>query len=64
MAKRILRPQEIQKRLGVGPTMFWEKFVATGRIKLFPIGARARGALEEHVDALIEQMAQEAADAR
>jgi predicted DNA-binding transcriptional regulator AlpA len=64
MTKRILRPKQIMARLGIGSTKFWEDFVATKRVKLFPIGSRARGALEEDIDRLIEQMAREGEERR
>lgn len=59
MAKRILRPKEIHKRLGVGKTKFWQDFIATGRLKLVRLGPRSVGATEDQVDALIDEMVAE-----
>ena len=56
MAKQILRPKEIQRRLGIGHSKFWEEYVGTGRLKLKRLGPRSVGALEEDVDALIDAL--------
>jgi predicted DNA-binding transcriptional regulator AlpA len=56
MAKRILRPKEIQSRLGIGASRFWEEIIGEGRLRLKRLGPRSVGALEEDVDALIDSL--------
>jgi predicted DNA-binding transcriptional regulator AlpA len=56
MSKRLLRPKEAQKRLGVGHTNFWQNFVGTGRLKLVRLGPRSVAVVEEELDTLIVQM--------
>jgi predicted DNA-binding transcriptional regulator AlpA len=60
---RLLRPKEIQKRLGCGHTKFWADFVGTGRIRLVNVGPNAVAAPEHEVDAVIKDMI-EARDAK
>ena len=55
--KQILRPREAWTRLGIGRQSFYQRFVATGRIRLFPLGARAKGCLEADVERLIDELA-------
>ena len=55
--KRILRPKEAWERLGIGRQTFYQRFVATGRLRLFPIGTRAKGVLESDVEQLIDELA-------
>jgi len=57
--KRILRPKEAWERLGIKRQKFYEDFVNTGRIKLFPLGKRAKGCLEAEVERVIDEMAAE-----
>jgi predicted DNA-binding transcriptional regulator AlpA len=57
--KRILRPKEAQKRLGIGHTNFWENFVQTGRLRLVRLGPRSVGVIEHELDALIDKMVRE-----
>jgi predicted DNA-binding transcriptional regulator AlpA len=52
----ILRPKAAWTKLGVGKTTFYDKFVKTGRVKLVDIGERAKGAIDDEIDALIEEM--------
>jgi uncharacterized phage protein gp47/JayE len=52
----ILRPQAAWTRLGVGRTTFYEKFVKTGRVKLVNIGERAKGAIDDELDRLIDEL--------
>ena len=59
MSKRILRPKEVQRRLGIGHTNFWENYVRPGRLRLVRLGPRSVGAIEEEVDALIDELAAE-----
>jgi predicted DNA-binding transcriptional regulator AlpA len=56
MAKKLLRPKEIQKRLGIGPTRFWDDYVRNGKLKLKRLGPRSVAALEEDVDRLIDEL--------
>jgi predicted DNA-binding transcriptional regulator AlpA len=55
--KRILRPKEVQQRLGIGHTNFWENFVATRRLRLVRLGPRSVGVIEDELDALIDELA-------
>ena len=57
--KRILRPKDAWGRLGIKRQKFYEDFVNTGRIKLFPLGKRAKGCLEAEIDRVIDEMAAE-----
>jgi hypothetical protein len=34
--------------------MFYDKFVRTGRLRLVPLGERAKGAVEDEVDAIVD----------
>jgi hypothetical protein len=54
--RRLVRPKEAQKRLGVGHTKFWRDFVATGRLRLVELGPRAKAAVEDELDDLIEEL--------
>lgn len=55
-AKKILRPKEAQKKLGIGRTKFWDDFVNTGRLRKIRLGPRAIGFLESNVDAVIDAL--------
>jgi hypothetical protein len=54
--RRLVRPKEAQKRLGVGHTKFWQDFVATGRLRLVELGPRSKAAVEDELDDLIEEL--------
>jgi hypothetical protein len=58
MGKRILREPEILNRVGVGKTKFRKDYVETGRVRWIPLGPRTKGLLEDEVDALVEEIAQ------
>jgi predicted DNA-binding transcriptional regulator AlpA len=54
MAKRILRPREVQEKLGIGQTKFWAD-VKSGRLPpLRRLGPNSVGHLEDEIDALID----------
>ena len=69
----VLRPLDIQARLRVGKTAFWQNFVYdrerggaqfipgthVPKLKLIPLGPRAIGGLEHEVEAMIEALAAE-----
>jgi hypothetical protein len=55
----IIRPRAAWTRLGIGRSKFYTDFVGTGRIKLVKLGARARGVLDDEVDALVEEIRRE-----
>jgi predicted DNA-binding transcriptional regulator AlpA len=55
----IIRPQAAWKRIGVGRSKFYADYVKTGRLKLVKLGKRARGAIDDEVDALIEELRRE-----
>ena len=57
--KRVLRPRQAWGRLGIGRENFYKNFVRTGRIKLFPLGKRAKGCLEAEIERVIDEMAAE-----
>ena len=59
IGKRILRKREVLERLGVRQTALHENFIKTGRLRFVKLGARAVGAIEDEVDALIEELRQE-----
>jgi hypothetical protein len=54
--RRLVRPKEAQKRLGVGHTKFWQDFVATNRLRLVELGPRSKAAVEDELDDLIEKL--------
>lgn len=54
--KRLLRPNVAMDRLGVGHTKFYKDIVGTGRLRLVRLGLRARGVVEDEVDALIKEL--------
>lgn len=55
--KRVLRAKECWTRLGVKRDTFYTNFVKTKRLKMFPLGKRAKGALEADLEALIDELA-------
>jgi predicted DNA-binding transcriptional regulator AlpA len=57
--KRILRKNEVLKRLGIRKTSLYDSFIKTGRLRLVQIGARAVGIIEDELDALIEELRRE-----
>jgi hypothetical protein len=54
--RKLVRPKEAQRRLGVGHTKFWQDFVATGRLKLVELGPRSKAAVEDELDDLIDEL--------
>jgi predicted DNA-binding transcriptional regulator AlpA len=56
MPRRIIRPKEAQKRLGVGHSKFYEDFVNTGRLRLVRLGPKSVGVIEDELDAFIDQL--------
>ena len=54
--RRLVRPKEAQKRLGVGHTKFYKDFVNTGRLRLVELGPRSKAAVEDELDALIDEI--------
>jgi hypothetical protein len=54
--RRLVRPKEAQKRLGVGRTKFYQDFVGTGRLRLVGLGPRSKAAVEDELDDLIEEL--------
>jgi hypothetical protein len=60
--RRLVRPKEAWKRLGIGHTKFYADFVATGRIKLIDLGPKSKGIVEDELDDLINKLV-EARDA-
>jgi predicted DNA-binding transcriptional regulator AlpA len=57
VARCILRPAEAMRRLGIKRTTFYGSFVASGRLRLVHIGARARGVIEDELNQLIDDLA-------
>ena len=62
--KRIVRKNEVLKRLGIRKTTFYETFIKTGRLRFVKISARAVGVIEDELDALIEELRRERVAAR
>lgn len=52
---KILRPSEGAKKLGLGRSTYY-KLIKAGRIKQVRLGARAVGAFEHELDALLESL--------
>jgi predicted DNA-binding transcriptional regulator AlpA len=57
--KRIVRKNEVLKRLGIRKTTLHETFIKTGRLRFVKIGVRAVGIIEDELDALIEELRRE-----
>lgn len=57
--KKILRTKVAIERTGCSRTFFWETYVATGRIRLVKLGPKARGVVEEELDALIDEIVED-----
>jgi predicted DNA-binding transcriptional regulator AlpA len=57
--KRIVRRNEVLKRLGIRKTTLHETFIKTGRLRFVKIGVRAVGIIEDELDALIEELRRE-----
>lgn len=59
MAKRILRPAELQARLGIGHSQFYE-WIKTGKLtRPVQLGPQSVGHPEDEIDAVIDQLIQE-----
>jgi len=56
MPRRIIRPKEAQRRLGVGHSKFYEDFVNTGRLRLVRLGPKSVGVIEDELDAFIDRL--------
>ena len=57
--RRLLRLKQVygpQGRIPVGRSMFYDKFVNTGRLRLVPLGERAKAAVEDEVDAIVNEI--------
>jgi predicted DNA-binding transcriptional regulator AlpA len=54
--RRFIRPRQAWERLSISRSQFYVKFVHTGRIQLFPLGARAKGVLESEIEAVIDEI--------
>ena len=49
MPRRVLRPREVQRRLGIGHTRFYE-IVGSGKLRLVRLGERSVGIIEDELD--------------
>jgi excisionase family DNA binding protein len=56
MPRRVLRPREVQRRLGIGHTRFYE-IVGSGKLRLVRLGERSVGIIEDELDSYIGQLA-------
>jgi hypothetical protein len=54
--RRFVRPKQAWERLGISRSQFYDEFVKTGRIQLYSIGRRAKGALESQVETVIDEI--------
>jgi excisionase family DNA binding protein len=55
MPKRIVRPKEVQRRLGIGQTKFFE-MVKRGELRVVRLGPRNIGVVEDELDAFIDAL--------
>ena len=58
-SRRLLRLKQVygpRGRIPVGRSMFYDKFVNTGRLRLVPLGERAKAAVEDEVDAIVNEI--------
>ncbi len=56
MGKRLLREPEVCERLGCGATTLEDKFIKTKRLRWVYPSERIKAAVEDEVDALVEQI--------
>jgi excisionase family DNA binding protein len=56
MPRFVLRPREVQRRLGIGHTRFYE-IVGSGKLRLVRLGERSVGIIEDELDSYIGQLA-------
>jgi hypothetical protein len=54
--RRLVRPKEAWKRLGIGHTKFYEDYIQTGRIKLIDLGPKCKAIVEDELDDLINEL--------
>jgi excisionase family DNA binding protein len=57
--RKIIRPKEAQKRLGIGHDKFYSDLIANGKLKLVRLGPRCVGVIEDELDAFIDSLAAE-----
>jgi excisionase family DNA binding protein len=55
MPKRLIRPKEVQKRLGIGQTKFFE-MVKSGELRVVRLGPRNIGVIEDELDQFIDAL--------
>jgi excisionase family DNA binding protein len=55
MPKRLVRPKEVQKRLGIGQTKFFE-MVKRGELRVVRMGPRNIGVIEDELDQYIDAL--------
>ena len=62
--KKLLRPQEAQARLACGHSKFYADYVATVRLRLYELGPRSVGVLEDELETLIDSLPERTAEVR
>ena len=56
MGKVLIREPAVCSRLGCGKTTLDEKFIKTGRLRWVYLSERYKAAVEEEVDALVDEL--------
>ena len=58
-SRRLIRLKKVygpDGKIPIGRSMFYEKFINTGRLRLVPLGERAKAAVEYEVDAIVNEI--------
>jgi predicted DNA-binding transcriptional regulator AlpA len=54
--RRLVRPKEAMRVLGVGHTKFYQDFVTTGRLRAVRLGARSVAFPSDEIDTLVTEL--------
>ena len=57
--RRLIRLKKVygpDGKIPIGRSMFYEKFIATGKLRPVPLGERAVALVEDEVDAVIDEI--------
>lgn len=56
MGRRLVREPEVLRRLAIGKTKLDEDFVKTGKLRWVRLGKRAKAAVEDELDQLVDDL--------
>jgi predicted DNA-binding transcriptional regulator AlpA len=54
--RRLIRPKEAMRVLGIGHTKFHEDYITTGRLRAVRLGARSVAYPSDEIDALVNEL--------